>query len=71
MGLANWLQSIVFAAKYCCNTFLEKNSSLGTFYSLLVIDLVCYKFMTARGLHMEERMGLNSVRNVLGSVTEN
>ena len=38
MGLAIWLKSLVFAAKYCCSVSLRKNGSLGKFYSLLVVD---------------------------------
>ena len=29
---------------------MEKNGSLGEFYSLLVVDWVCYRFVTVKGV---------------------
>ena len=47
MGPANWLQPVVFPAKYCCSVFLKKNGSLGEIYSVLVVDvLLVDMFMT-------------------------
>ena len=36
MGLTNWLYPLVFAAKYCCCVFLQKNRTLDEFHSYLV-----------------------------------
>ena len=49
-NLKNWLSSLVFVAKYCRSEFLWKNGSLGDFYSLLVVDWVCYRFVTVKGI---------------------
>ena len=54
-GLANWLKSVVLAAKYPCGMFLQKNNSLGElrhqrFIAFLLVGWVCYSFMPVRGV---------------------
>ena len=49
MGLANWLKSPVLVS-----VFLQKNGNLGElghqeFIAFLVVDWVCYRFVTVRG----------------------
>ena len=61
MGLANWLKSPVLVS-----VFLQKNDNLGElghqeFIAFLVVDWVCYRFVTVRGAAHGEFMGLNSV----------
>ena len=41
----------VFAVKYCCSVFLQINDSLGEFYTLLVVDQVCYRLVTVSLKH--------------------
>ena len=66
MGSANWLKSLVLAAKYPCGVFLWKNGSLGElrhqgFIAFLMVDWVCYSFVIVKELRMGKTMGLNSV----------
>ena len=62
MGLVNWLQSLVSAAKYYLIVFLRKDGSLGEFYSLLVLDWVYYRFMNLKGVAYRKIMDLASAR---------
>ena len=54
MDLANWLKSLVLAAKYPCGVLLRKNGSLGElrhqeFIAFLVVDSVCYNSVSVKG----------------------
>ena len=40
----------VFAVKYYCSVFLQKNASLGEFYRHPVVDWVCYRIVTVKGI---------------------
>ena len=63
MGLANWLQLLVFAAKYCCSVFLQKTGSLGKFCCLLVLDWVRYRGVIVKEVayEYEQTVDLNYV----------
>ena len=59
MGLANWLKSLVLPGKYPYGVILRKNGSLGEFghqrfIAFLVVDCVCYMFVTVRGVEHGE-----------------
>ena len=61
MGVVWVLQiitTLVFAAKYCYSLFLQKNDSLGAFYSVLVIDWDYYSFLNVKRVAYEEDYGL-------------
>ena len=63
MDIANWLVSRALAAKYPRVVFLQKNDSLGelrhqAFIAFLVIDCVCYRFVTVKGVAHGESCGL-------------
>ena len=65
MSLANWLKCPLLAGK-CFGMFLRKNGSLDElgdqgFIAFLVVDWLCYRFVTERGLRLEKTMDLNSV----------
>ena len=68
MGLTNWLQFLVFAAKYHVSVFLIKNSSLGEFYSLFVVDWVCYMFVFVKGIGHGEVYGLGFSERMFSEV---
>ena len=53
MGLANWLKSLVLPAKYLYGEILRKNGNFGE-----LVDWVCYRFVTARGVARGEGYGL-------------
>ena len=63
MGHANWLKSLVLAAKCPYGAFLRKNGGLGElghrgFVVFLVVDWVCYMFMILRRVAFGEDYGL-------------
>lgn len=57
------------AKKYCCNVHLRKNGNLGYFNFFLIVDWVCYRFVTVKKVGCGEvYIDLESVRKVLGNV---
>ena len=63
MGLPNCSKSLVWASKYHRVVFLRKDGSLGElryqeFKASLVVDWVCYSFLTVRSVAHKEDYGL-------------
>lgn len=63
MGLANWSKSHVLAANYPCGVLLPKKWKLTwseeqRFVVFLLVDWVCYSFVTVRGVAHGEYYGL-------------
>ena len=62
MGLVNWLKLAVLAAKCPFGVFLRKNDSLSELghrgiVVFLVVEWLCYSFVTLRGVAFEEDYG--------------
>ena len=75
MGLANWLQFPVLAAKYPSGVFLQKNDSLSELghreiVVFLVVEWLCYRFVTLGGVAFGEDYEFEFCQGgMLGSVT--
>ena len=63
MGLAIWLKTLIFDAKYSCGVFLSENDSLGEFrnqkfIAFLMIDWIWYSFVTVKDVVDADDYGL-------------